>query len=207
MQATSKFPIEISELALDTTGSMANPDYPPTRLDAAREAALVFLKRKRVIDGRDRTGIVGFNEQAFQVSAFGRHPVEARADLAALNPDGNTSITAGLRMGLVLVHAEGKRFPGATLRCVLFSDGEHNHGPGPLEDGVVDDLERHGVIVDCVGIDQAGEGLLRQIAKRTGGLYVNCRNIQELIRRYEELAEKKTAPQQQGTRRWWPRLL
>src|SRR3990170_4277684 len=97
---TQKPPIEITALVIDKTGSMGEKDYPPSRLDAARAAALAFLKRKRVIDGRDRTAVVGFDERAFLVSAFGRHPVEVRTDLAALSAHGETSITAGLRLGL-----------------------------------------------------------------------------------------------------------
>jgi Mg-chelatase subunit ChlD len=189
---TTRPVIEVTGLVIDKTGSMAETDYPPNRLDGAKQAALAFIKRKPVIDGRDRTAVVGFDERAFLVSAFGRHPVETRADLAPLAAGGNTCITAGLRLALELVRTEGKRFPGATLRCLLLSDGEHNHGRGPLEEGVVDDLERRKVIVDCIGIGGAGEQLLRAIAKRTGGEFCRCADVETLIRRYDELAAKKS---------------
>lgn len=189
---TNKSVIEVTGLVLDKTGSMSETDYPPSRLAAAKEAALAFIKRKPVIDGRDRTAVIGFDEDTYLVSPFGRHPVEARNDLAPVAPAGNTCITAGLRMAFDLVRLEGKRFPGATLRCLLLSDGEHNRGPGPLEDGIVSDLQRAGVIVDCVAIGGAGEKLLREVAARTGGEYVRCQDVKELIRRYDELAAKKS---------------
>jgi Ca-activated chloride channel family protein len=184
--------IELTNLVIDKTGSMRKTDYQPSRLGAAKEAALAFIKRKPVVDGRDRTAVVGFDERAFLVSPFGRHPVEARADMATLSAAGNTCITAGLRMALDLLRAEGKRFPGATLRCVLLSDGEHNQGADPLVDGVVAELERSSVIVDGIAIGGAGEKLLREIAARTGGEYLRCQDVGALLRRYDELAAKKT---------------
>lgn len=184
--------IEVSALVFDKTGSMSETDYAPSRLEGAKEAALAFIRRKPVIDGRDRTAVVAFNESAFVASPFGRHPVEARGDLARLTAEGGTSITAGLRVALNLVCTEGKNFPGATLRCLVLSDGEHNDGAGPLEDGVVSDLQRHKVIVDCIAIGGAGERLLREIAKLTGGEFVRCQDVNTLIRRYDELAAKKS---------------
>ncbi|MCH8113411.1 MAG: VWA domain-containing protein [Proteobacteria bacterium] len=171
---TTKPVIELTNLVIDKTGSMAKTDYRPSRLAAAKEAALAFIKRKPVIDGRDRTAVLGFAESAFLVSPFGRHPVEARDDMGALSSSGNTCITAGLRMALDHLRAERKRFPGATLRCVLLSDGEHNSGADPLDDGVVSELGRAGVIVDSIAIGGVGERLLREIAvqARGGGGYI-----------------------------------
>lgn len=184
--------LELSVLAIDTTGSMAQADFHPSRLGAAQEAAVAFIRRKRILDGRDRTAVVAFETDARLASAFGRHPFEAQGDVQALRPGGGTNVTAGLRKSLDLLRDEAKHTPGTTLRCVLLTDGEHNTGPDPLNDGVVDAMRKAGVIVDTVAIG-AGEALLIEIAKRTGGTFVRCGAFRDLLQQYERLAAKKQA--------------
>jgi len=184
--------VELSALAIDKTGSMAQADFPPSRLASAQEAAVAFIRRKRILDGRDRTAVVAFDTSATLASPFGRHPHEAQGDVQRLNASGGTNVTAGLRKSLELLIGEAKRTPGATLRCVLLTDGEHNSGAEPMADGVVDAMQRAGVIVDTVAIGH-GEALLMQIAKRTGGEFVRCTDFQSLLRKYEQLAAKKGA--------------
>jgi Ca-activated chloride channel family protein len=183
--------IEVSAIVFDKTGSMSGTDLAPTRLEAAKEAAIAFIRRKRILDGRDRTTVIAFNESALVCSAFGRHPHEAHGDVRALTADGGTNITAGLQAALEAVTAEAKRLPSPTLRCVLLTDGEHNSGPSPMETGVVDAMKRAGVIVDCVAIGGAGDALLKEIAKRTGGQFVRCVDFASLLRHYEDLATKR----------------
>jgi Mg-chelatase subunit ChlD len=183
--------IEVSAVVFDKTGSMSGTDLSPTRLEAAKEAALAFIRRKRILDGRDRTAVIAFNESARLCSAFGRHPHEAQGDVRTLTADGGTNITAGLQAALEAVTAEGKRLPSPTLRCVLLTDGEHNSGRSPIDDGVVDRMKRAGVIVDCVAIGGAGDALLKEIAKRTGGQFVRCVDFASLLRHYEDLAAKR----------------
>lgn len=80
--------------------------------------------------------------------------------------------------------------PGAVLRCVLLTDGEHNTGTAPMADGIVDAMRRAGVIVDTVGLGH-GDALLREISKKTGGTFVRCDDFQSLLRHYESLAAKR----------------
>jgi Ca-activated chloride channel family protein len=181
--------VELSALAIDTTGSMAQSDFAPTRLAGAQEAAVAFIRRKRILDGRDRTAVVAFDTAAWLVSPFGRHPFEAQGDVQRLSANGGTNITAGLRECLDLLIAEAKNTPGATLRCVLLTDGEHNTGADPIADGIVDALRRARVSVDTVSIGN-GESLLMEIAKRTGGTFVRCGDFASLLRQYEQLAAK-----------------
>jgi Mg-chelatase subunit ChlD len=183
--------VELSALAIDRTGSMAQADFPPSRLASAQEAAVAFIRRKRILDGRDRTAVIAFDTDATLASPFGRHPHEAQGDIGGLSTGGNgTNVTSGLRKSLELLLGEAKRTPGATLRCVLLTDGEHNTGTEPQADGVIDAMRRAGVIVDTVAIGR-GEALLMEIAKRTGGTFVRCGDFRSLLQQYERLAAKK----------------
>ncbi len=192
--------IEVSALCIDKTGSMSATDLSPTRLDAAKEASLAFIRRKRVLDGRDRTAVIAFDTSARVCSAFGRHPHEAQGDVRKLTAAGGTNITAGLTAALEAVTAEGKRLSSPTLRCVLLTDGEHNTGSAPIDAGIVDRLKRARVIVDCIAIGGAGDALLKEIAKRTGGQFVRCADFASLLRHYEGLAAKRAQSTSARTR-------
>lgn len=188
--------VEVTVELVDKTGSMKKSDYSPSRMEAAKQAAVEFIGRKRQLDIRDRNCVVGFDTQPRLVSPFGRHPYEAKMDVMKLSPDGGTNITAALRLALDLVATEVLMHkPRPQGRVILLSDGEHNTGPSPWDDGVLDALKRAGIVVDCILIGgYEGERLLRDIAGRTGGQFTHCRDFMGLIRRYNALAEKKPRP-------------
>ncbi len=183
--------IELTVLLIDKTGSMAKGDFYPTRLGAAQEAALAFVRRKRILDGRDRTAVAAFCADASTVSAFGRHPFEVQGDIARLRTGGSTNITAGLELALSLLQKEWTHLPRAVRRCILLSDGEHNEGADPITAGTVKRLLQGEVVVDCIAIGN-GEELLRRIARETSGEFVRCSDFAQLLRRYEQMATKKT---------------
>ena len=186
--------VEITVPVIDKTGSMSATDFPPTRLECAKEAALEFIRRKRLLDVRDRTAVVAFEREARLVSVFGRHPYEAQGDVLGLAASGGTNITAGLRLALELILGEAKGQREPTLRCILLSDGQHNTGPSPVDDGVLNRMRKTGVIVDTVAIGPSGEHLLRAIAAQTGGTFARCRDFPALLARYRGLAAKKRLP-------------
>lgn len=183
--------VEITSVNIDRTASMKKSDFSPTRLAAAQEAAIEFVKRKRVLDARDINTIIAFNTAAQVISPFGRHPWEAMNDIKSLTADGNTNITAGLKLSLDAIMKEAKRLPQATRRIILLTDGEHNTGASPQDDGVLAALCKNGVIVDCVLIGDTGKRLLRDIAAQTGGEFVRVNDFQSLLDHYRQLALKK----------------
>jgi Mg-chelatase subunit ChlD len=61
---TATVAIERLVLVLDRSDSMGTPDYPPTRLDAAIEAAQEMIQIRAKRDPRDQVGIVWFNGTA-----------------------------------------------------------------------------------------------------------------------------------------------
>jgi Ca-activated chloride channel family protein len=187
-----KPPLEVTALAIDVTGSMAQTDWAPSRLGAAEDAAIEFIKRKRLIDAHDINTVVAYNTSARQVSAFGRHPVEVVNDIKGLTANGGTNITAGLKEALDLVVRCLPKQGDVILRIILLSDGEHNTGSGPREDGVLDRARHARVIIDTVLIGRDGERLLRDIAAATGGTFVQVSDFKTLLAHYQMLALKKT---------------
>lgn len=193
-------PVEISAVVLDRTASMKATDIAPNRLQAAQICAVEFVGRKRILDCRDVNAVVSFNTSAQLVSAPGRHPYEVIGDIRGLTAQGNTNITAALRLALGVIEKEARVHSTATRRIILLSDGEHNTGPGPRQDGVIDALVRGRVIVDCVLIGSRGEQLLREISATTGGTYVRVEGFTRLVSHYLYLAEKKPTGMLPGAR-------
>jgi Ca-activated chloride channel homolog len=113
-------------LAIDTSRSMKATDIPPTRLDAAREAARAFLLQ---VPEKFRVGVVSFSTRA----AVGVPPTEDRALVEAaldnLAPGEGTAIgdavALSIRMGNQEIPADGVVPPRSIL---LISDGARDGG-------------------------------------------------------------------------------
>ncbi|MGB2796094.1 MAG: vWA domain-containing protein [Phycisphaerae bacterium] len=117
-------------LVLDVSGSMLETDWPPSRLQAAQDAAQAFCDRLADESPNVQVTIIAYGEEAVLLCpltlAFD-HDTLSRAIYTApvLNA---TNITAGLKMAY-----------GALVRShrpadvVLLTDGHHNHGPGPRQ--------------------------------------------------------------------------
>ena len=71
--ADSTFPaLEMSErvvLLIDVSRSMSQSDYPPRRLDAAKQAAMAFIDKKLGIDDSDEVAVIAFAGAARAVQA------------------------------------------------------------------------------------------------------------------------------------------
>lgn len=187
-------PVEAVVCVVDRSGSMSCDDFPPSRLAAALNAVVALMDAKRAIDIRDRVAVVAFNEAAQVVADFDTHRLTAIEQAQALTATGSTNIHAGLELALRLLEQENKRQPGMTLRIVLLSDGGHNTGPHPK--GLVPRLRRLGVIVDTVAIgtprkSDYDEALLRELAQESGGEFAVVKEVEALIRKYRDLAQKK----------------
>ncbi|WP_372053349.1 VWA domain-containing protein (plasmid) [Tistrella mobilis] len=125
----------------------------------------------QIMRAGDRIGVVAYSSHAWNVYA----PQEALAtvdkaktvtkrasdSLSTLKFDGpSTAIGLGLRQGRSLLDPAPD--PKA---CVLLSDGEQNSGPNPL-----DELPAYRVMTCAMG-PSSDEGLLQEIATKTGGQY------------------------------------
>lgn len=167
-------------LTLDVSGSMRADDLKPTRLEAAKSAARLFVENQ---PRHVRIGVVSFSDNAAIVQA---PTTDREAVLAAVNrltPQRATAIGRGLLMSLDAIFEEPGatptpssnsplRLPGRTSPLtpvprgtysqaviVLLSDGQSNVGPRPLD--VVEQAANRGVRVYTVGVGSPGGTVLR----------------------------------------------
>jgi Ca-activated chloride channel family protein len=144
-------------VALDTSISMQAQDVPPTRLEAARRAAIAFV---RGLPPRTRVGVVAFDGSAeLLVSPTGdRARVEAALRRDS-RPEGGTAIGDAVAVAAAALvrqraAAAAGAVPGARparrvpARVVLLSDGENTAGR-PVETAA-QQAARSGVPVDTI---------------------------------------------------------
>ena len=178
-------PLEVV-LVVDRSGSMESDDYLPTRLDAARRAAEVFLQQ---IQPGDSAAVLSFSEYATLDAPLTEERGLSLRALNGLYPDGSTAI------GDALYHAIEVLEGGAdesVKAVVLLSDGASNEGRDPLT--AAREAADAGIPVFTVGIatpgDEFDERTLRGIADTTGGEYLYALDASELSRVYERMGGK-----------------
>jgi Ca-activated chloride channel family protein len=203
-------------LAMDVSRSMAATDIAPSRLAAARAAALVFL---REVPDRYRVGVVAFARRADVVSPATRGRDVTRAALAALRPAEGTAIGDAITRSLEVARAATKldERPGDEARSrepspaaiLLLSDGAQTQGrltPAAgarraatagvpvytvalgTEFGVVERALPGGAI-ERIRVPPDPR-TLRQIATLTHAEAFDATNLQRLKRVYEDLGSR-----------------
>lgn len=209
-QAAPRRPqIEAVVLLIDRSASMRRHDYPPSRLEATKQAALAFFDAKRTIDLRDRLAVVEFADIPRLVVDFGAPLDVVRRRVATIDGGGSTAIGDAMDYAITLLAQPTTT--GTTRRIVILSDGGTNTGLHPRD--LVGRCRETQVIVDAVGIGSVaandyhrGEGLLRELAAATGGTFVYCRDTGQLLAHYRQLAAKKwpahAAPNGANWRPW-----
>jgi Ca-activated chloride channel family protein len=156
-------------LAFDVSGSMAAEDMQPTRLEAAKAAALEF------VDGQPPSVLVGvivFSDSGFSVQAPTNEKAAIMAAIDRLTPSRGTSLANGILASLTTIVTAGKvpdthyysnLTPEPTPTptpvpagmhipaiIVLITDGENNQSPDPLQ--AAQAAADRGVRIDTVGI-------------------------------------------------------
>jgi Ca-activated chloride channel family protein len=158
-------------LAFDVSGSMAATDVAPTRMEAAKAAALKFVEEA---PSSLRIGVVVFSDAGFstQVPTYERGPVAAA--IQRLDPQRGTSLARGIQSALTAIdidadpnEGEGQFYldgsPAPTpvrtpvpegahepVIVVLISDGENTQEPNPA--AAITAARDRGIRVDTVGI-------------------------------------------------------
>jgi Ca-activated chloride channel family protein len=159
-------------LAFDVSGSMAATDVAPTRMEAAKAAALGFIEQA---PASLRIGVVVFSDTGFstQVPTYERAPIVAA--IRRLEPERGTSLGRGIIASLTAIdtadHPPGVDYyttgsppptpaptpvpPGVhePAIIVLLSDGENTEDPNP--DDAVRAARDGGIRIDTVGIGTA----------------------------------------------------
>lgn len=189
-------------LVLDVSGSMQEQDFRPNRLEAAKSAAIDFVRDRRT----DRISVILFGEQAAILTppTLDMRSVEMfiGAIFDGILPNNKTAIGEGL--GLALKQLENSTAKSRVV--VLLTDGENN--AGTLTPAQAAEAARAlGVRVYTIGmggggvtprgmgnffnLPRGGSGFdptaIIQIAEVTGGRYFHATDEQNLKKIYDEI--------------------
>jgi len=194
-------------LAIDTSGSMAAKDVPPSRLAVAKEVVGAFLAN---LPKEYRVGMVSFAQSAQTVLPATANREAAASALRSLRPGEGTALGEGIARALQVAQRvpteKGKKPPASIL---VLSDGAQTQGVlGPVAaaqrakgakvpvftvafgtaDGVVE-------VVDNDGYKQRvtvppDPPTLRAVARQTGGRFYAAPDAAALSAVYEELGSR-----------------
>jgi Ca-activated chloride channel family protein len=203
-QATVAVPVEQATVMLvtDASGSMSAPDVAPTRLDAARGAAMDLLD---AVPEELRVGLVGFSDSADTVQPPTLDRDAVRATLDGLVADGGTATGDALRAALEALRAEAPEDGGTPppSAIILLTDGKRTVGSDPVR---VAQLARELKIpVNTVALGTADgtittpSGILsvppdpeamREVARISGGEFSETADADQLAAVYERLGSQ-----------------
>ena len=195
-------------LAMDVSGSMAATDVAPSRLAAAKQAALSFINAQPAsVD----IGVVAFQQGGLEAALPTADHATVSAAVRRLTAGGGTSLGDAVLASLsaitrktVTIGRDGSApnigyWPSATI--VLFSDGQDQAGgagtgPDSGTDAAAAVAEKAGVHINTVGVgtttgttvDVDGyhlftaldEATLKSISQATGGMYHPASDASEL---------------------------
>jgi Ca-activated chloride channel family protein len=192
-------------VTLDVSANMWATDLYPNRMEAAKEAAQLFVDE---LPPKMRIGVVSFSETSYlnQVPTTNRKQI--RDAIKKLQPRSGTAIGNGLITSLdALYGGMGGELPltsrgtFAPAIIVLLTDGENTDGPPPLE--VVGQAVDRGVRVYTIGIGspesttvrigssalraRLDEDTLRELARLTDAKYYNASTEKDLRAVYQNL--------------------
>jgi Mg-chelatase subunit ChlD len=176
---------------IDVSPSMSEDDYPPSRLEAAKNGIRAHFQRLAETEPSRLVGIVQFCENAHVVSK----PMPVGAGLKRLFK-GIESLTTGLGTnlgdGLKCAESQIQGVSESDDRAIIvLTDGHSNGGPPPVEIG--HNIKAKGIRIDVIGIGGSpaavNEAELTRVA--SPGRYWFIRNVPDLLRRFEALALAK----------------
>ena len=198
-------------LALDVSGSMMATDVPPTRLEAAKDAAATFLD---ALPERFKVGLVSFSVTATSLAEPTEDREEIRRLVEELEPHTGTAIGDAIATALDLAPTDGDDETATAdddegrprFAILLLSDG----ATGISTDEAIELAQEAGVAIYTVALgtdegtvevpNQLGElqtvdvapdrETLREIAGHTGGRYFDAPTEEDLKAVYEEIGSQ-----------------
>ncbi len=157
-------------LAFDVSGSMAADDLKPSRMEAAKAAALDFVQRQ---PATVKIGVVDFSDNGFTLQVPTNDPGKVAAAISRLAPQKGTSVASGILTALNTIEVASAPPPDSRLYSnqtpeptpsptpvpaghytpaviILLTDGENNEPPDPVAaaQAAVD----RGVRINTVGL-------------------------------------------------------
>ncbi len=186
------FDTEDTVICLDISRSMARKDFFPSRLEAAKEALITFIKQKSDIDKDDRFALVTFSTNAKIVQELTNDTAQIIGVLKNLTPKGISSLGEGLAVALHVVSDQILKQGSNINRVIVISDGKPWLGTvDPLEKARI--MGEIGVLVDAIEISAAratwGHNILESVTIL--GEYHQATNANMLMMTLKSLSHKK----------------
>lgn len=193
-------------LTLDVSASMWAPDLYPSRMEAAKAAAQVFVDQ---VPAKMRVGLVTFSTTSYLNLVPTTNRAELHTAINKLYPRSGTAIGSGLATSIDAINgALGYDLPiviteetYAPAVIILLSDGENTDGPSPMES--IEQAHDRRIRVYTIGIGtpeaatirknamtiqaRLDEETLKEMAARTNGVYYNASTEKDLRAVYEKL--------------------
>lgn len=186
-------------VAVDVSPSMRATDVPPTRLDAAKQAAQEFVEQ---LPERFNVGLVAFSGSAAVVVSPTTDRQAVMDGIARLQVGQRTAIGEAVFTSLQTIRTFDERAAAdpPPARIVLLSDGANTSGRAPEE--AATEATEQGVPVFTIaygtpdGMVRLGGDwqpvppdlpTLRDLATTTGGSFYEAASIEELREVYEDI--------------------
>jgi Ca-activated chloride channel family protein len=189
-------------IAIDTSASMSAQDIAPSRLEAAKQAAVSFLEN---LKSRSNIGVVSFSGATFVESI----PVGNKESVIKIIQNIDIAKTGGTDIAGAIITSTNLLLPSEKGKTVvLITDGSNTVGAF-ISDSLqnsIDYAAANHVIVHTIGVgSETGplgylpeyynisavydeESLLR-ISNQTGGFYFKAENKDELTEAYKLISE------------------
>ncbi|MBI2452388.1 VWA domain-containing protein [Candidatus Pacearchaeota archaeon] len=180
-------------IAIDNSKSMEATDFPPSRLEAAKETASLFVD---TLPTGTKVGVVSFSGNTFIEERItdDKELIKQAIKKIPLSAIGGTDLNDAIVTSSNLLEGEEAK------TIILLSDGRIN--VGTLDDAIIYANNAH-VIVHTVGIgtteggltsfglSKADEDSLKGIALNTNGRFFKAENKEELGRTLSEIVDLK----------------
>jgi Ca-activated chloride channel family protein len=189
-------------IAMDVSNSMSATDVAPSRLAAAKKAAVAFVDAQ---PGSVDIGVVAFQTGGLTTNRPSADHTQAAAAIQRLEVSGGTSLAAAILTSLSAITGEPVEIGRsgtvpdlgywASATIVLFSDGG-DEGDGTATAVAATAAQTAGVHIETVGVGTAAgtavevdgyriqtaldQGTLSGVAKTTGGSYHPASDASEL---------------------------
>ena len=180
-------------LAIDVSSSMSSTDIIPTRIEAAKDAAVEFVNS---LPQKAEMGLVSFAGTAFVEQQM----TEDKEDIINKIKDLEITSIGGTDLGEAIVTSSNLMLSGDNARSViLLTDGRSNIGMGIAR--AIDYANENNIQAFTIGIGTkeggAPEGLdislkldeesLERISQLTEGEYIYAQNKDEIIDAYKKI--------------------
>jgi len=175
---------------IDISGSMDSKDFVNKGVKISRREALI-LAIEDFVDRRpnDRFGMIGFAANTYLMSPMTIDGEWIKNVLKVIRTLGGTAIGDGIVSSVELL----KQAKSQSKIIVVVTDGQNNSGLDPLK--AADIAKAAGIRVHTVAITQASQvggeaaikSLLGKVSDKTGGLYFQAANLENILGIYRQI--------------------